>query len=90
MSNKEKWSEIPKKSLEDFNQKMDFPPGQEFTVQNQMISGIVWVLMGLVLINLEIKAMPWVSILGWLLTSVGLVTMAAAWVLICQEDRQKK
>lgn len=81
--------EMAREQLEDFNRQMDLPPG-EFTEKDQMTSGILWVLMGLFLVNLEVKGVPWVAPLGWLITGTGLITMAVGWFLTSRKERKEK
>ena len=68
----------------------DMMDGQEKMTAGQWLGvSLAWTLLGVLLVNLEIKIIPWISLLGWVLMVVGCINLVGVMLLLKQRKRKK-
>lgn len=76
------------KFIEDHSK--DMMDGQEKMTPSQWLAiSLIWVIAGVLLVNLEIKAVPWISPLGWVLMIVGCINLMGVLALLHQRKKKK-
>lgn len=80
----EKLAQIPQRALDEFNEnEMDGLPPLSGT--DALAIGVGWTAIGMLLINVEINKVPWISLLGWLAMALGLICVLCAAVIVHQQ-----
>ncbi len=68
----------------------DMMDGQEKMTAGQWLAvSLAWTLLGVLLANLEIKMIPWIGLLGWVLMVVGCINLVGVMLLLKQRKRKK-
>jgi hypothetical protein len=68
----------------------DMMDGQEKMTAGQWLAvSLAWTLLGVLFVNLEIKIIPWISLLGWVLMVVGCINLVGVMLLLKQRKRKK-
>ena len=78
---KEKFNQIRKIDFEELveDHSRDMMGGQGRITSSQLLSiSLIWILVGVVIVNLEIKAIAWISPLGWVVMLVGSISLMVA------------
>ena len=89
---KEKFNQIRNIDLEELveDHSRDMMDGQGRITSSQLLSiSLIWILVGVVIVNLEIKAIAWISPLGWVVMLVGSISLMVAKGLAKQEKKNK-
>lgn len=73
----EKLGDVPQNAINHANKRMSEidPLIPEASAMDMVVIGLGWVAVGFMLINLEIPAVPWISILGWPVMGIGALTV---------------
>lgn len=89
---KEKFNQIRNIDLEELveDHSRDMMGGQGRITSSQLLSiSLIWILVGVVIVNLEIKAIAWISPLGWVVMLMGIISLIVAKGLAKQEKKNK-
>ena len=69
----------------------DMMDGQEKMTAGQWLAvSLAWTLLGVLLANLEIKMIPWIGLLGWVLMVVGCINLVGVMLLLKQKKAGNK
>lgn len=80
--------EIPEKCLKSFNKDFDF--GEAATPGEAIVFGALWVAIGVILIEANLKAVPWTVPLGWIMMICGAITSVVGGAIISALKHKKK
>ena len=68
----------------------DMMDGQgKMTAGQWLAVSLAWTLLGVLLANLEIKMIPWIGLLGWVLMVVGCINLVGVMLLLKQRKIRK-
>ena len=82
-----KFMDLPEQTMKNFNQ--DFAHlGEKLTGPRFMAIGMVWALVGVLIVNLEVKMLAWISPLGWFFIALGALSMGMAAVALHQQRKR--
>ena len=76
----EKLSDVPANALKHANKKLqEMDPLQpEASAMDMQMVGVAWVAVGFLVAHLDIRSVPWLTLLGWVLMAIGAFTVVMA------------
>lgn len=79
------WGTLPKEHLDQFNRNFA-PHGLSLSAMEMLMIAMVWALVGVLLVNTQHQALPWLVPLGWLVMLLGVVGIVVSLLASTHEE----